>query len=594
MDVTGAPLRPGWLTQLERSRREGTAGAILTFVTTDRVICPELGDPLGLKYFLARHFGRQGFAVASYSLAHGLEQLADPQTPGAPAFPLGDAPGPQRPEETLPALTPVLRDRERRCVLIVDYADHLVPASPGSSAFLNPWQATALETLHAWGTDDQIRASGNLVILISHENQIAEVIRRGGSGYRLLQVNLPDLAEREYFISLMLRLHDDGLADRFAGIDDGFDVASLAKLTRGLRCTDIEGMFRLAAAEGIPVSERLVAEAKARSIREIGHGLLEVIETPYGFESVAGTRHALDYLVACERAKRLPRGILLAGVPGTGKSYLVRAVAKEFGFPGVAMRTVREQWVGATERNFEQFLWIAETLSPCIVWIDEIDQFLGQRSTSGSADAGTNERVLARLWEFMGETSSNRQIIWIGTTNRPDLLDAATIDRFGTVIPFIHPAPTDIEAMLPLLARQADIQLAPGVSAVPLLSLPNLRLITIRNLHEILATAAVWAKADGGPDTPVAQEHLLSAAADLKPNFNPVMHEFLALKALEMTTFQSLLPWRTRNGARTGAQLPPYLEGLVADNGTLLADRLEQRLHELQADLFGQQIRRQI
>lgn len=134
--------------------------------------------------------------------------------------------------------------------------------------------------------------------------------------------------------------------------------------------------------------------------------LLEVHEPTYGFEGVAGVPHAIQYFQTLKWRVQagdssVPQAIALVGVPGCGKSFLVKALAKELGYPCLAMRNVRDRWVGASERNLELVLWVAEPLAPCLIWIDELDQVMGQRNTGQSA-AGTSERMMARIWEFMG------------------------------------------------------------------------------------------------------------------------------------------------------------------------------------------------
>ena len=319
---------------------------------------------------------------------------------------------------------------------------------------------------------------------------------------------------------------------------------------------------------------------------------MEVIEPEEGFERVKGVRHAIEYLLLLKwqlqhGSERVPQGLLLAGVPGCGKSYLIRALAKELGYPCLAMRNVREKWVGTSERNLELVLWVAENLAPCIIWIDELDQALGQRGEGASTDAGVSERMLARIWEFMGSMRHRGRILWAATTNRPDLLDQATLDRFGIVIPFLHPMPSEVAELLPELARQLGCTLAEDVSAQAIASLPSLHLPTVRGLQEVVAMAAALAdREEGHPHTPVAQRHLVRAARHYQPNYDPLQHEFIALTALSMTTFDFLLPWNSLEGGRRLMELPPYLEGMVDEEGRLDREKLEQRRRELERLLW--------
>jgi SpoVK/Ycf46/Vps4 family AAA+-type ATPase len=344
----------------------------------------------------------------------------------------------------------------------------------------------------------------------------------------------------------------------------------------------------------------MVRDYKAIVIGQMAKNLLEVKEPEHGFETVAGLGHAIDYFRRLiwrlhSGASDVPQAILLAGVPGCGKSFIVLALAKEMNFPCLVMRNVRERWVGASEQNLEQVLWIAETLAPCLIWIDELDQVLGQRTTGESADAGTSERMLARIWEFMGSMSHRGRILWVGTTNRPDLLDAASLDRFPIVIPFIHPSPSEIAELLPLLARQLNRSLAEDVRTQEISALPSLQLPTVRALQEVVAKAGELADwEEQKVNVPIRHHHLLKAASLYKPNYNPLLHEFIALTAVRLTSFQSLLPWRDENGWRGGYRLPHYLEALVTPEGDLDVFKLNERLQQLQQQLQWERLARQV
>jgi transitional endoplasmic reticulum ATPase len=582
-------MKPKWLETFEEAVHAGTRAVILVFNTTDRVHCPELGPTASLKFFLASHLQSQGYAVAGYSVASGLQELQRPDSRRADGFPFAGVPRGREPERVLPALTPLLRNPERKLAVVLDYADHLAPSSQGMGAVLSPGQQMALQLLHGWGTDDAIRATHNLIILISHENQVNDLLRRAGSGYRVIQVDLPSEGERRQFVQLLTDLSDEGRNREFGALAEELSADELARITGGLRLADVEALFRLAAAKGESISRHMVADRKADAIKELCRDLVEVHEPGHGFEAVAGLRHAVEYLQDLKwrihsGAEDVPQAILLAGVPGSGKSFLVLALAKELGYPCLAMRNVRDKWVGASERNLELVLWVAQTLAPCMIWIDELDQALGQRATGASGDSGTSERMLSRIWEFVGSMKHRGRILWLATTNRPDLLDPATLDRFPVVIPFLHPTPSEVEALLPVLAHQLGRELAEDVQPEAIARLPSLQLPTVRTLQEVVAMAGAWADRDADqPGAYISQAHLEEAAIDFKPNYSVLEHEFIGLTAVRMTSFQSLLPWRSRGGRRRDVELPRYLEGLVDGEGMVDIQRLGERLRALRS-----------
>lgn len=584
--------QPRWLTQLEEARQAGIRGFILTGNTSDLVHYE--GSPLApcqVRFFLAQWLDRDGYDVYLFSLANGLQRLRN--TRGDSPL-LGQVADPRSLEQVLSAFGNELQQRERRIALIVDYADHLCPISQGTNAMLAPQHLLALETFHTWGTSDRIRAAENLIFLISHENQVNDLLVRTGSGYRVIWIDLPNEAERRSLTALLLQLRQQGRARDFADLDTGLPLQEFLRMSGGLRLRDIEGLFRQAAARGTPVTRALVRDLKAEVIRQMAGGLLEVKEPSHGLEQIAGLPHLKVFVQRLKRrwhagATDLPQAILLAGVPGCGKSFSVIAIAYELQVPCLAMRNVREQWVGASERNLERVLQIIETLAPCLVWIDELDQAIGQRTTGESADAGTSERMMARLWEFMGAMRHRGRILWVATTNRPDLLDAATLDRFPIVIPMLHPTPEEVGELLPTLANQIGRQLAKGVNLEAILRLPNLTQPTVRALQEVVVKAGELAddeqRAIGAP---ITHEHLLRAACLYKPNYNPLLHEFIALTSVRMTTFLDLLPWHA------GASPPSYIQPLLDEQGNLDNQRLNERLQQLQQTLQWERIARQV
>lgn len=244
-------------------------------------------------------------------------------------------------------------------------------------------------------------------------------------------------------------------------------------------------------------------------------------------------------------------------------------------------------WVGQSERNLDRILQVVDDLAPCILWTDEIDQTVGgERSSGGSGDSGTNDRLLGRLLEFFGDSRIRGRVLWIATTNRPDLLDVAIKDRFSVKIPFLHPNRRERAELIPVLARQIGRVIAKDVDCAAVAQKPELVTLTIRSLQEVI----VWAGtlADLGSDTmevEIGSDHLLAAIEDYKLTFDPLEHEMIALISLQMTSFTSLMPWMSLSeGFLPGkAEWPHYLEGMIdPTSGHLDSQRLGQRIREIQ------------
>ena len=122
-----------------------------------------------------------------------------------------------------------------------------------------------------------------------------------------------------------------------------------------------------------------------------------------------------------EKARRFglpePKGLLLLGVQGSGKSLLAKAVASQWQLPLLRLDLGRvfSELVGSSEQNIRTALRLAESVSPCVMWLDEIEKGLAGASGSGSADAGTSARVFGSLLTWMQEKTS--PVFVIGTAN---------------------------------------------------------------------------------------------------------------------------------------------------------------------------------
>lgn len=120
-----------------------------------------------------------------------------------------------------------------------------------------------------------------------------------------------------------------------------------------------------------------------------------------------------------------PKGVLFFGPPGTGKTLLARALAKELGcsFINVNIESIFSKWVGDTEKNAAAIFTLAAKIAPCVIFIDEIDSLLSDRSTQDSATHTHAKTIFMTQWD--GLEKSKAQIIVVGATNRRFTIDDA-------------------------------------------------------------------------------------------------------------------------------------------------------------------------
>jgi cell division protease FtsH len=157
-----------------------------------------------------------------------------------------------------------------------------------------------------------------------------------------------------------------------------------------------------------------------------------------GFEDVAGVDEAraelsetIEFLRNPERFSRLggrvPRGILLYGPPGTGKTLLARAAAKEAGvaFLAASGSSFQEKFAGLGAARVRHLFAKGRKLSPCIIFIDEVDALGRQRGRGGDSASADQDQTLNQLLVEMDGFDQSSAVVVIASTNRPDILDKA-------------------------------------------------------------------------------------------------------------------------------------------------------------------------
>ncbi|MAV57792.1 MAG: CDC48 family AAA ATPase [Candidatus Thalassarchaeaceae archaeon] len=358
-------------------------------------------------------------------------------------------------------------------IIFIDELDSIAPKREDVSGEVERRVVAQLLTLL-----DGMQGRDNVVVIgaTNRQDAIDPALRRPGRFDREIEIGVPDKNGRAEII---------GIHTRGMPISDDFDVEWLLDNTNGFVGADISALVRESAMkalrrylpeidldeEQIPpeVLEKMavimadfrmaIKEVEPSALREI---YLEVPEVSW--DEVGGLQEIKDRLkesIEWPLTKpelfehfgiNPPRGIVLFGAPGTGKTLLAKAIASEAkaNFITIKGPELISKWVGESEKAVREVFKKAKQSSPSIIFLDEFESIAGIRRSSSGEGSDVINRVVNQLLSSMDGVEGMEGVIVVAATNRPEMIDPALL-RSGRFERVMHVPPPDPEALKSIL-----------------------------------------------------------------------------------------------------------------------------------------------
>jgi hypothetical protein len=286
---------------------------------------------------------------------------------------------------------------------------------------------------------NQLKRSGNMIVFVGHKFAVPAELQKE---IQLMDYDLPDNAAiQERLTYIKDSINNDRKDTGKALIEIATDIEEAAvEAAKGMTHQEVENAFALAYINaGNKFNNKFVEAVFQEKIAQLKkNGLLTYLEPNISFENVGGMQGLKTWLNARKKAYSkyarqynlpMPKGMLLASVPGTGKTLICKAIAKEFDCPLFALDigSMFDSLVGNSEKNMREMIKTVDSIGKCVILIDEIEKSLSNHAVSGGGDSGVSSRIFGTFLSWLNDRKNPAFIV--ATTNDHTKLPAALIRK---------------------------------------------------------------------------------------------------------------------------------------------------------------------
>ena len=309
----------------------------------------------------------------------------------------------------------------------------------GSNSYKNQIELRVIRQIK--NLSQQLITENKTLIILSNSMDIPTELEKF---LPVLDYPLPNKSEIKNKISDLLSRASQrkNLVDKFKTKYTDEELDSIVNSFRGLTLSECEQVCAYCIIKHSELSPDAISQQKKDIIRK--SGLLDWIDSETDLDKIGGLNGLKTWLFKRQHAfsqdavdyglPSSPKGILLVGIQGAGKSLFAKAVSSYWNFPllRLDMGKIFSGLVGSSENNMRQVFRVAESVAPCILWCDEIDKGMSGSRSSSSTDGGTTSRVLGSWLTWMQERTA--PVFVIATANDvsnlpPELLRKGRFDE---------------------------------------------------------------------------------------------------------------------------------------------------------------------